>query len=95
MLSDQQRTRRSARRPCPTCSLRSTPGSLRSLPPQKNAVLVVELMLAASPEWFTGGGKPGRFANEALEWAYAKFGKENILTASLHRDEKPRICRFC
>ena len=57
-------------------------------PPQKNAVLVVELMLAASPEWFTAGGKPGRFANEALEWAYAKFGKENILTASLHRDEK-------
>ena len=57
-------------------------------PPQKNAVMVVELMLAASPEWFTAGGKPGRFANESLEWAYAKFGKENILTASLHRDEK-------
>ena len=57
-------------------------------PPQKNAVMVVELMLAASPEWFTAGGKPGRFASEALEWAYAKFGKENILTASLHRDEK-------
>lgn len=57
-------------------------------PPQKNAVLVVELMLAASPEWFAAGGKPGQFANEALEWAYAKFGKENILTASLHRDEK-------
>jgi hypothetical protein len=57
-------------------------------PPQKNAVLVVELMLAASPEWFAAGGKPGRFASEALEWAYAKFGKENILTASLHRDEK-------
>jgi hypothetical protein len=57
-------------------------------PPQKNAVLVVELMLAASPEWFAAGGKPGLFANEALEWAYAKFGKENILTASLHRDEK-------
>lgn len=57
-------------------------------PPQKNAVLVVELMLAASPEWFTAGGKPGQFANEALEWAYAKFGKENLLTASLHRDEK-------
>ena len=61
----------------------------------ENAVLVVELMLAASPEWFTAGGKPGRFANESLEWAYAKFGKENILTASLHRDEKTRICRFC
>lgn len=45
-------------------------------------------MLAASPEWFAAGGKPGQFANEALEWAYAKFGKENILTASLHRDEK-------
>lgn len=57
-------------------------------PPQKNAVLVVELMLAASPEWFAAGGKPGLFANEAMEWAYAKFGKENILTASLHRDEK-------
>lgn len=57
-------------------------------PPQKNAVLVVELMLAASPDWFAAGGKPGRFASEALEWAYAKFGKENILTASLHRDEK-------
>lgn len=57
-------------------------------PPQKNAVLVVELMLAASPDWFAAGGKPGQFANEALDWAYAKFGKENILTASLHRDEK-------
>lgn len=57
-------------------------------PPQKNAVLVVELMLSASPDWFAAGGKPGQFANEALEWAYAKFGKENILTASLHRDEK-------
>ena len=57
-------------------------------PPQKNAVLVVELMLAASPDWFAAGGKPGQFANEALEWACAKFGKENILTASLHRDEK-------
>lgn len=57
-------------------------------PPQKNAVLVVELLLSASPEWFAAGGKPGRFASEALEWAYAKFGKENILTASLHRDEK-------
>lgn len=57
-------------------------------PPQKNAVLVVELMLAASPDWFAAGGKPGQFASEALEWAYAKFGKENILTASLHRDEK-------
>ena len=56
-------------------------------PPQKNAVLVVELMLAASPDWFAAGGKPGQFANEALEWAYTKFGKENILTASLHRDE--------
>jgi len=57
-------------------------------PPQKNAVLVVELMLAASPDWFAAGGKPGQFANEALEWVYAKFGKENVLTASLHRDEK-------
>lgn len=57
-------------------------------PPQKNAVLVVELMLTASPEWFTAGGKPGQFANEALEFVKKKFGAENILTASLHLDEK-------
>lgn len=54
---------------------------------QKNAVLVVELMLTASPEWFTAGGKPTQFANEALEFAKNKFGAENILTASLHLDE--------
>jgi hypothetical protein len=56
-------------------------------PPQKNAVLVVELMLTASPEWFTAGGKPAQFANEAFEFAKAKFGEQNILTASLHLDE--------
>ena len=57
-------------------------------PPQKNAVLVVELLLSASPEWFVAGGKPGQFANAGLEWAKAKFGAENILTSSLHLDEK-------
>lgn len=45
-------------------------------------------MLTASPEWFTAGGKPGQFANEALEFVKKKFGAENILTASLHLDEK-------
>jgi hypothetical protein len=45
-------------------------------------------MLTASPEWFTAGGKPGQFANEAMEFVKKKFGAENILTASLHLDEK-------
>lgn len=73
----------------PDAVLAALDARLAALPKiQKNAVLVVELMLAASADWFAAGGKPGRFASEALEWAYAKFGKENVLTASLHRDEK-------
>lgn len=59
-----------------------------SKPPQKNAVLVVELVLTASPEWFTAGGKPEQFANEAMKFVKNKYGAENILTASLHLDEK-------
>ena len=75
--------------------LRSTPGSLRSLPPQKNAVLVVELMLAACPNGLPGAVNPGDSRMKPLNGLTPNSEKENILTASLHRDEKTRICRFC
>ena len=40
------------------------------------------------PNGVPPAANPGDSRMSPFEWAYAKFGKENILTASLHRDEK-------
>lgn len=56
-------------------------------PPRSNAVLAVELMLTASPEWFAAGGDLQAWAKATHAWISTEFGQENILTVSLHRDE--------
>lgn len=56
-------------------------------PPRSNAVLAVELMLTASPEWFAAGGDLRAWAKATHAWINTEFGQENILTVSLHRDE--------
>lgn len=61
--------------------------------PRKNAVLGIELMLTASPEFFDS--KRGGSADEKNAWMEASrawlretFGAENVISEVLHRDEK-------
>lgn len=63
---------------------------------RKDAVVAVELMLSASPEWFdelttdrAALHKHPRFrawANESMAWARREFGR-NIIDVALHMDE--------
>jgi len=63
---------------------------------RKDAVVAVELVLSASPEWFDelttdraalhGHPKFRAWANESMAWARREFGK-NIIDVALHMDE--------
>lgn len=55
---------------------------------RKNAVLCVEYLITASPEW-SEWGKEGEkeFFDKSLEFLKAKHGAENVITTSIHRDE--------
>lgn len=57
---------------------------------RRDAVVAVEVLCAASPEWFQehgGEGSAGALANAATKWAAKEFGKANIISADLHMDE--------
>jgi len=60
-----------------------------SKPPRKNAVLAVETILTASPEFFTGKSQDEvlRWANASLESMDEIWGVGNLVHASLHMDE--------
>lgn len=63
---------------------------------RKDAVVAVELVLSASPEWFDGLTKDRAalhrhpkfrlWANNAMQWARQEFG-QNIIDVALHMDE--------
>lgn len=55
---------------------------------RKNAVLCIEYMITASPEW-SAWGKEGEkeFFDKSLEFLKEKHGAENVITTSIHRDE--------
>lgn len=63
---------------------------------RKDAVVAVELVLSASPEWFDGlttdraalhqHPKFRQWANNAMKWARQEFG-QNIIDVALHMDE--------
>jgi uncharacterized coiled-coil protein SlyX len=63
---------------------------------RKDAVVAIELMLSASPEWFDGlttdraalhqHPKFRQWANNAMKWARQEFG-QNIIDVALHMDE--------
>lgn len=72
-------------------------GKLKHLPKvRKDAVVAIELVLSASPEWFDGLTKDRaalhrhpkfrQWANASMEWARAEFGR-NIVDVALHMDE--------
>lgn len=56
---------------------------------RKNAVLGVEYMMTASPEWWqtaTAEQKRSFFA-QSVDWLKHKYGEEHIITATIHADE--------
>ena len=56
---------------------------------RSNAVLAVEHLMTASPEFFKGKNEFDirDWAMESIAWAEAKYGRENVVSAKLHRDE--------
>jgi hypothetical protein len=75
-------------------------GKLRDLLPEKrrkDAVLVVEYVMSASPEWWKTATETQQkaFFEKSQAWLADKYGKENILVASIHKDEtSPHLSAF-
>jgi len=67
-------------------------GSLRSLLPEKrrkDAVLCIEYMMSASPEWFqtSSEAKQAEFFKEARQWLEKKYGADRVIVSTVHNDE--------
>lgn len=75
-------------------------GKLRDLLPdkrRKDAVLAVEYVMTASPEWWetATAAQQTDFFEQSKKWLAGKYGAENIVTASIHRDEtSPHLSAF-
>ena len=75
-------------------------GKLRALLPdkrRKDAVLMVEYVMTASPEWFdkVTSEQEKAFFQQSLQWLTDKYGADRIVTASIHRDEStPHLSAF-
>lgn len=65
--------------------------ALKNSIPEKrrsNAVLCIEHLITASPEWEGWGTKKEEeFFKKSLEFLNTKYGKENVIACSIHRDE--------
>lgn len=61
------------------------------LPPKrrKDAVLAIEYLVTASPEWFTGKGTSAgsTYFQDALRWLAQRHGTSNVVAWAVHRDE--------
>lgn len=75
-------------------------GRLRELLPEKrrkDAVLAVEYVMTASPDWWKSASQEQQaaFFDRAQGWLAAKYGADRIITASIHRDETtPHLSAF-
>lgn len=55
---------------------------------RKNAVLTIEHLITASPDWSGWNTeKETEFFNKSLEFVKKKYGSENVIAHSIHRDE--------
>ena len=65
--------------------------ALKNAIPEKrrsNAVLCVEHLITASPDWNGWGTeKESEFFKKSVEFLNKKYGKENVIACSIHRDE--------
>lgn len=75
-------------------------GRLRELLPEKrrkDAVLAVEYVMTASPEWWARATpqQQAEFFDRAHKWLADKYGADRIITATVHRDElTPHLSAF-
>lgn len=75
-------------------------GKLRELLPEKrrkDAVLAVEYVMTASPEWWQEASewKREKFFARSLEWLEGKYGKNRVIVATVHQDElTPHLSAF-
>ena len=75
-------------------------GRLRELLPEKrrkDAVLAVEYVLTASPEWGdkATAAQQTDFFEQSKKWLAEKYGAQNVIVASIHRDEtSPHLSAF-
>lgn len=75
-------------------------GRLREMLPEKrrkDAVLAVEYVMTASPEWWKSASQEQQaaFFDRAHKWLADKYGADRIITASIHRDETtPHLSAF-
>jgi hypothetical protein len=75
-------------------------GKLREMLPEKrrkDAVLMVEYLMTASPEWWktASADQQAEFFRESRAWLDAKFGAQNVVVATVHRDEtSPHLSAF-
>lgn len=55
---------------------------------RKDAVLCIEHLITASPHW-TGWGteKESEFFEKSKKWLEEKYGKDNLISTTIHRDE--------
>jgi len=64
---------------------------------RKDAVLAIEYVLTASPEWWVtaSGAEQQQFFDASEKWLADKYGQQNIITATIHRDEtSPHLSAF-
>lgn len=75
-------------------------GKLRAMLPEKrrkDAVLAVEYVMTASPEWWQEASewKREKFFERSLEWLEGKYGKDRVIVATVHQDElTPHLSAF-
>lgn len=75
-------------------------GLLRDRLPEKrrkDAVLMVEYMMTASPDWWETAdeAKKAQFFKNSLDWLKDKYGSENVIVATIHNDETtPHLSAF-
>lgn len=75
-------------------------GKLRDLLPEKrrkDAVLAVEYLMTASPEWWKQATPEQQqaFFQRSRQWLADKYGEQNIIAATIHRDEtSPHMSAF-
>lgn len=75
-------------------------GRMRALLPEKrrrDAVLAVEYLMTASPEWWQEASRKQQdeFFRRSRQWLADKYGADRIVTASIHRDETtPHLSAF-
>lgn len=84
----------------PSTSTSQAMGQLRDLLPEKrrkDAVLAVEYLMTASPEWWKSAShvQQDEFFARSLTWLKDKYGTENVFVATVHNDEKtPHLTAF-